>query len=120
MSLELFQLHSVERARGDVLGSAVEPARDRVLGRRLRPVGGEDLIGLAAEQQRLQARGVLGDDLPRLLVEVRRLPAAVLESPFAVLVRQAGPLDDPVPRHEHADDELSHGVLLAGGGLRSD
>src|SRR6266487_6819 len=74
--------HRVQRPRGDVLGRAVQPGRDRVLGRLLGPVGREDLIGLAAEQQRLQARDVVADDLPRLLVEIGRLPAAVLESPL--------------------------------------
>src|SRR6266536_2336902 len=65
-------------------------------------------------------REVVADDLPRLLVEIGRLPAAVLESPLTVLVGRAGPLQDPVQRREHVDDQLSHDVLLDGGDLRVD
>ncbi|MFL5883233.1 MAG: hypothetical protein ACJ782_24855, partial [Actinomycetota bacterium] len=39
----------------------------------------------------------------------------VLESPRTVLVGRAGPLQDPVQRREHVDDQLSHDVLLDGG-----
>ena len=38
---------------------------------------------------------MVADDLPRLLVEIGRLPAAVLEPPLTVLVGRAGPLQDP-------------------------
>jgi len=72
-------VHGDQGAGGDVLRDRVQLDRDRV-GRRLRPVRGEDVIGPATQQQRVQPTDVLGDRLRRLLVPVGRLPAAVAET----------------------------------------
>src|SRR4051794_34329474 len=78
-----------ERTAYDVLGNGIEQAGERHLLRSCGPVVGEDLVGRAAEEQRVHASRLLEDDLAGLLVEQRRLPSAVREAAVAVLVGAA-------------------------------
>ena len=101
-----------ERAAGDVLGDAVEQAGERDLLGSCRPVVGEDLVGLPAEEQGVHALRLLEHDVAGLLVAQRRLPSAVREAAVAVLVGPSRRLRHPVERHELGHDELAHGVFL--------
>jgi hypothetical protein len=79
----------------------------------VRPVGGEDVVGLPAEQERVElcdaGDHLLADDL----VGHGRLPAAELEAALGVLVRCAGRLRDPVEGREQIDLDDSHGCSLS-------
>src|SRR5207249_383094 len=91
-------------------GSIVEFVRDLLIGRGSGPVRGEDVIGLATQEQGVHPPNVPGDEAQRLLVEQRRLPAAVLEAPLGVFFRSAGRLHDAVQGYHFTDDELAHDV----------
>lgn len=73
--------HLAQRARRDMLGQPVEPARDRVVGiGHPRPRRGEDLVGAAAEQERVGVLDPAGDRRAHVVVEVGHEPAAVREA----------------------------------------
>src|SRR5262249_9306232 len=90
--------------------SVVDDPR-RLVGR-LRPVGREDLVGPAAEEESKRVAHLLGHCLAARLVEVADRPAPVLEVSRGVLVGTAGGLHDAVERDERKDDELSHSVAI--------
>jgi hypothetical protein len=97
-------LHLVKRRRGDVLARAVELVGDRALV--IRPVGREDLVGPASEQQLVGAG--LGHPSHHLFIHVVDAPPAQLKAAGWVLVRTAGRLHDTVERYEAVDCEGSH------------
>jgi hypothetical protein len=72
------------------------------------PVGGEDLVGLAAEDEVEGLCHELSHGPLHLLVPVPERPAAVFEATAGVLLRAAGRLHDAVEGKEGVDDELSH------------
>src|SRR6266436_1719114 len=95
------------QGRGDdVFGHAVELIREFSLPRR--PGGGESLIGLAAEEERLRLEGFVDLELIALV------PAIDLERPAGVLELLASSrgLDDSIERDELGCDDLSHGTPL--------
>src|SRR5215208_2261702 len=101
-----------ERARRDVL-------RPRVQGRcygvvalicHRSPVGGKDLVGPSAEQERVGALVDLVHERRALVVEERHGPSAALESAPAVLVMAAEPL------HHAVDGDVGGGRQLHGRG----
>src|SRR5215470_10349316 len=99
-----------ERGRRHVLRQRVELARDWVVGiGDLGPVAAEDLVRLAAEQERVGAAEPAGDGLAEILVAVRERPAPVFEPAVAVLVRPAGRLHDAVEGEESVQGQ-SHRV----------
>src|SRR5438045_9044177 len=75
------------------------------------PVPGEDLVGLAAEQE----VEVLLEDAVELFaelsIEVGHRPAAELEALGRILGRPAGRLHDAIDGNLGADDNLPHGSL---------
>src|ERR1700716_4300985 len=75
------------------------------------PVRGENLVGLAAEQQ----VELLLEDAVELfaerLIEIGHLPAAELEALGWILGRPAGSLHDAIHGNHGADDNLPHGSL---------
>ena len=77
----------------------------------MRPVRGEDVVGAAAEQQRVHPLHSGDDLLADDLVDERRLPAAEGEPALGVLVRPAGRLRDAVERGEQVDVDESHAML---------
>ena len=99
---------SSERPGSDVLPRRVQMAGERIIARLVGPVSGHDLVGPSPEQIRVR----LGHPLLRIrehtLVEVRRLPAAVLEAAFGVLLRRPRSLHDPVKGQELGDHQLAH------------
>ena len=97
-------------AGGHELWGAVELVRDLLVAGGGGPVGGENLVRLATQQQGVHSPDVLGDEVTRLLVEVRRLPAAVLEAALDVLLRSARRLHDAIQGHKFADKEFAHVV----------
>jgi len=109
MRVELFH-SSLRRLRGGhELGCGVEFVSD-LSGRGFGPVRGEDVVGLATQEQGVHSLDVPGDEAARLLVGERRLPAAVLEAALGVFFRSAARLHDAVQGHEFTDDELAHDV----------
>src|SRR5260370_13851850 len=91
----------VERRGGHVLRQRGELARDLVVRvGYVRPVGLEDLVRPAAEEERVRGREPGPHGLPEVLVAVRERPSAVLETAVAVPVRAAGRLHDAVEREE--------------------
>src|SRR2546426_10337479 len=80
---------SAVAAGGHILGCVVEFIRDLLAGRGFGPVCGEDVVGLAAQEQGVHSPDVPGDEAQRLIVEQRRLPAAVPEA--APSVSSSGP-----------------------------
>src|ERR1700704_3486212 len=85
-----------ERGRCDVLGLRVQGRPDRAVARIFprSPGAGEDLVGPAAEQERVGPLEDLVHDRPGFVVEVG--PSAALEYAALVLVRPAGPLHHSV------------------------
>ena len=69
---------------------------------------GEDLVGLAAEQEIERVGHGRVHGLVHDVVPVAERPAAVLEAAVGVLFRRAGGLHDAVERHERVHDELAH------------
>src|ERR1700704_805284 len=75
------------------------------------PVRGENLVGLAAEQE---VEFVLEDAVElfaELLIEIGHLPAAELEALGWILGRPAGRLHDAIHGNHGADDNLPHRSL---------
>src|SRR5947207_15720216 len=75
------------------------------------PVRGENLVGLAAEQE---VEFLLEDAVElfaELLIEIGHRPAAELEALGRILGRPAGRLHDAIHGNLGADDELPHGSL---------
>ncbi len=105
-------VNGAESGRGHVLRQRVELARDRIVGGGdARPVATEDLVRLAAEQERVGVGEPARHGLPEILVGVRERPAAVLELAVTVLVPRAGRLHDAVEREEGVQRQ-SHCRLL--------
>src|SRR5439155_20380182 len=75
---------SAAAAGGHILGCVVESVRDLLVARGSGPVRGEDVVGLATQEQGVHSPDVPGDEAQRFLVEERHLPAAVLESALDV------------------------------------
>src|SRR3954468_10610134 len=75
------------------------------------PVRGENLVGLAAEQEVELLLEDAVDLFAELLIEIGHHPAAELEALGRILRRPAGRLHDAVHRNEGADDYLPHGSL---------
>src|SRR5829696_6576330 len=73
------------------------------------PVGGENLVGLAAEQEVEFLLEQAVDFFAANLVEVGHRPAAELEAMSRILRRPAGRLHDAIQGNLGADDNLSHG-----------
>ena len=99
-------------AVGHVLWDTVEERRDLVVLATLlvRPVGGEDVVGPAPEQEGVGAL-VRGADLsPGDLVQQGCLPAAERE-PNRILLRAAGRLPDEVEVCEQFDVDEDHAIL---------
>src|SRR6266446_10118040 len=72
------------------------------------PVRGEDLVGLAAEQE---GEFLLEDAVELFaerLIEIGHHPAAELEALGRILPRPAGRLHDAIDGNLGADDDLSH------------
>ena len=94
-------------SRGDEFGNRVQLGRERVVSGR--PDLGEELPGLAAEEQRASVEQlaelelVAGDDLR----PVTEGPSSAVETASAV-----GILHDPVYGHELNDDDATHLCLL--------
>src|SRR5256885_13838271 len=75
------------------------------------PVRGENLVGLAAEQQ---VEFLLEDAVELFaerLIEIGHLPAAELEALGWILGRPAGRLHDAIHGNHGADDNPPHGSL---------
>src|SRR3954465_3199073 len=75
------------------------------------PVRGENLVGLAAEQE---VEFLLEDSLDLFaarLIEIGHRPAAELEGLGRILGRSAGRLHDAIHGDLRADDDLPHGSL---------
>src|SRR6267378_4675421 len=102
------------RARNRVLLDLVEQFRDAAVGRIfvvVRPVPGENLVGLAAEEEIELLLEEAVELFARLLSEIGHLPAAELEALGRILSWPAGRLHDAVHGNEGADDYLPHGSL---------
>src|SRR5437868_13212016 len=93
-----------QRRRDDVLGHAVELVRELSLPRR--PGGGESLVGLAAEEERVRLEGFVDLEL------VAFVPAIDLERPAGVLefLASSRRFDDPIERYELGCNDPSHGT----------
>src|SRR5437868_8268669 len=81
------------------------------------PVRGENLVGLAAEQE---VEFLLEDAVElfaEILIEIGHFPAAELEALGWILGRPAGHLHDAIHGNHGADDNLPHGSLPASVGL---
>jgi hypothetical protein len=104
----IFPRHVVEGSRGDVFGNLVQPVRHWVIGGRIRPVTGEDLVRLPAQQQRIKGGHALGHDLTGFLIEVGNLPPALVEAALVVPCGHARCLHNAVERGEGVNYELSH------------
>src|SRR5947207_6679659 len=75
------------------------------------PVRGENLVGLAAEQE---VEFLLEDAVElfaELSIEIGHLPATELEALGRILGRPAGRLHDTIDGDHGADDNLPHGSL---------
>src|SRR5690554_3319986 len=94
-----------------VLRNPVEQSGERDLVRRERPIGGEDLVGLASEQEGVHGRRFLEDDIATGLRGLeRRLPPSVGKPSFPILVGGARGLSHAVEGHELGHDQLAHCV----------
>src|SRR5918997_3510574 len=69
---------------------------------------GEDVVGLASENEVERRAHRLAHDLTHLLVPIVHRPATVREAAAVVLSRSARGLHDPVKGQEGAHDQLSH------------
>src|SRR5687768_921372 len=75
------------------------------------PVPGENLVGLAAEQE---VEFLLEDAVElfaELLIEIGHHPAAELEALGRIFPRPAGRLHDAIHGNHGADDNLPHGSI---------
>src|SRR5438445_2865980 len=75
------------------------------------PVRGENLVGLAAEQEVELLVEEVVDLFAEPLIEIGHLPAAELEALGWILGRPAGRLHDAIHGNHGADDNLPHGSL---------
>src|SRR2546430_16466907 len=75
------------------------------------PVRGENLVGLAAEQQVEFLLEAAVELFAERLIEIGHLPAAELEALGWILGRPAGRLHDAIHGNHGADDNLPHGSL---------
>src|SRR5687768_3324993 len=73
------------------------------------PVRGEDLVGLAAEQEVELLLEDAVELFAELLIEIGHHPAAELEALGRILGRPAGRLHDAIHGNHGADDNLPHG-----------
>src|SRR5712675_1765714 len=81
------------------------------------PVRGENLVGLAAEQE---VEFLLEDAVElfaELLLEIGHHPAAELEALGRILGRPAGRLHDAIHGNLGADDNLQHGSSISAAGV---
>src|SRR5918992_5678341 len=93
--------------RRDVFGGLVQRlGTGSVCG--VRPMCGEDMVGLASENEVERRAHRLAHDLTHLLVPIVHRPATVREPAAVVLSRSARGLHDPVEGQEGAHDQLSH------------
>src|SRR5205814_1972211 len=102
------------RARNRVLLDLVEQFRDAAVGRIfviVWPVRGENLVGLAAEEEIELLLEDAVELFARILSEIGHLPSAEPEALGRIFGRTAGRLHDPVHGNEGADDYLPHGSL---------
>src|SRR3989440_12163701 len=74
------------------------------------PVRGENLVGLAAEQE-VEVLEDAVDLFAELLIEIGHRPAAESEALGRILGRPAGRLHDAIHGNLGADDNLPHGSL---------
>lgn len=88
----------VRIAAGDIFAGAVERRADRMIRRRLRPIGGEDVVGLAPQQQLEGRREQRRHRLLRGRIGISPDPAAILEAAAGILIRPAWRLHDAVGR----------------------
>src|SRR5215207_5937849 len=93
--------------RRDVLGGVVQWLGAGLL-RGVRPVRGEDVVGLASENEVERHAHRLAHDLTHQLVPIVHRPATVREAAAVVLSRSARGLHDPVEGQEGAHYQLSH------------
>src|SRR6059036_2450578 len=75
------------------------------------PVRGENLVGLAAEEEVEFLLEDAVDLFAELWIEIGHRPAAELEALGAILGRAAGRLHDAIDGNLGADDNLPHGSL---------
>src|SRR5438309_7003697 len=75
------------------------------------PVRGENLVGLAAEQEVEFLLEDAVDLFAELLIEIGHRPTAELESLGRILGSPAGRLHDAIHGNLSADDDLPHGSL---------
>src|SRR5262245_22151250 len=73
------------------------------------PVGCENLVGFAPEQEIALLRDDAVDLFAEHPIEVRHHPAAELEALGGILPRPAGRLHDAIHGNLGADNDLSHG-----------
>src|SRR5215212_7516147 len=74
----------------------------------MRPMCGEDAVGLASENEVERLAHRLAHELPQLIVPIVHRPATVREPAAIVLSRSARGLHDPVEGQEGTHDQLSH------------
>src|SRR5215203_7001490 len=93
--------------RRDVLGGVVQwLGAGLVCG--VRPMCGEDVVGLASENEVKRPAHRLAHDLAHPLVPIFNRPATVREPATVVLFRSARGLHDPVEGQEGANHQFSH------------
>jgi hypothetical protein len=101
--------------RDDVLGQGVEPRGHRVvLVGEVRPAGGEDLVGSAAEQEAVGSAEGFVDHFAHVGACEGKAPSPVREPAVAILIGTSGCLHDPVEGHERCDCELAHAFRPSG------
>src|SRR5206468_9401711 len=93
-----------------VLLDLVEHFRDAAVGR-VQPVRGENLVGLAAEEEIELLLEDAVELFAKLLIEIGHLPAAEPEAVGRILKWRAGRLHDAVHGNHCADDYLPQGSL---------
>src|SRR5829696_2940304 len=93
--------------RRDVLGGLVQRLGTGIVCG-VRPMCGEDMVGLASENEVERRAHRLAHDLTHLLVPIVYRPATVREPAAVVLSGSARGLHDPVEGQEGAHDQLSH------------
>src|SRR6185436_5631956 len=75
----------------------------------VRPVRGENLIGLAPEQQIERLRELFADRLSADIVKIWGDPPAIFESTRAIFLRPARRLHDSVKRNHRGGNDFPHG-----------
>jgi hypothetical protein len=101
-----------EGGGGHVLRAAVEGGGHRVVVGDVRPMAGEDLVGLPAQEKGIGLLEDAVDDLAHVVVGGWDQPAAILEFPAPVLVRPSGRLHDAVQGQKGGERELHPGLLV--------